>query len=124
MKILVFNGSPKGERSDTLYITRAFLAGMQSAGQQEVKMITAVEQHEEYCTGCFACMNNGGTWKDYFLDLAEQQMIQVQALCDYAEENGISLTEEELAASDEAVKQNESYVTLMGYGSVDAFVQQ
>lgn len=66
-------------------------------------------------------MNNGGTWKDYFLDLAEQQMIQVQALCDYAEENGISLTEEELAASDEAVKQNESYVTLMGYGSVDAF---
>ena len=61
MKILVFNGSPKGERSDTMCITRAFLAGMQSAGQQEVKMITAVEQHVEYCTGCFSCMHNGGT---------------------------------------------------------------
>ena len=61
MKILVFNGSPKGEKSDTMCITRAFLAGMQSAGQQEVKVITAVEQHVEYCTGCFACMHNGGT---------------------------------------------------------------
>ena len=60
MKILVFNGSPKGERSDTMCITRAFLAGMQEAGEQQVKMITAVEQHVEYCTGCFACMHNGG----------------------------------------------------------------
>ena len=61
MKILVFNGSPKGEKSDTLCITRAFLAGMQEAGEQQVKVITAVEQHVEYCTGCFACMHNGGT---------------------------------------------------------------
>ena len=60
MKILVFNGSPKGERSDTLRITRAFLAGMREAGEQQVKMITAVEQRVEYCTGCFACMQNGG----------------------------------------------------------------
>lgn len=66
-------------------------------------------------------MNDGGTWKDYFLELAEQQMTEVQALCKYAEENGISLTEEEIAASDDAVKQNESYVTLMGYGSVESF---
>ena len=60
MKILVFNGSPKGEKSDTLCISRAFLAGMQKAGAQEVKVITAVEQHVEYCTGCFSCMHNGG----------------------------------------------------------------
>ena len=61
MKILVFNGSPKGEKSDTLCITRAFLEGMQAAGEQQVKIITAVEQHVEYCTGCFSCMHNGGT---------------------------------------------------------------
>ncbi len=61
MKILVFNGSPKREKSDTMCITRAFLAGMEAAGVQEVKVITAVDQHVEYCTGCFACMHNGGT---------------------------------------------------------------
>lgn len=60
MRILVFNGSPKGEKSDTMCITRAFLAGMQEAGEQQVKVVTAVDQHVEYCTGCFACMHNGG----------------------------------------------------------------
>ena len=28
MKILVINGSPKGERSETMKVTRAFLEGM------------------------------------------------------------------------------------------------
>ena len=60
MKILVFNGSPKRDESDTLCITRAFLAGMQAAGEQRIKVLHAVDQRVEYCTGCFACMNNGG----------------------------------------------------------------
>ena len=61
MKILVLNGSPKKEKSDTMHITRAFLAGMQEAGEQEVHILHAVDQHVKYCTGCFACMHNGGS---------------------------------------------------------------
>ena len=60
MKILVFNGSPKRDKSDTMCITRAFLEGMEAAGEQEVKVIHAVEQNVKPCKGCFACMHNGG----------------------------------------------------------------
>ena len=61
MKVLVLNGSPKREASDTLHITRAFLEGMQEVSPQEVHIIHVIDQHIEYCTGCFACMHNGGT---------------------------------------------------------------
>ena len=61
MRILVLNGSPKREESDTLCITRAFLEGMREAGEQQVRLLHAVDQHIEPCTGCFACMRNGGT---------------------------------------------------------------
>jgi len=69
------------------------------------------------------CMmrEEGGTWKDYFMDLAETEMIQIKALCDYAEANGISLTEEEIDNIEVAIGQNESYATVMGYNSVQSF---
>ena len=60
MKIMVINGSPKKERSDTMHITRAFVDGMNEESQNEVHIINAVDQHIEYCTGCFSCMRNGG----------------------------------------------------------------
>ena len=61
MKILVLNGSPKREKSDVMHMTRAFLQGMQDAGEQQITTVHVVDKHIEYCTGCFACMRNGGT---------------------------------------------------------------
>lgn len=60
MNILVINGSPKRERSDTMHLTRAFLAGMNDIRPQTVQTIHAIDRHIEYCTGCFSCMHNGG----------------------------------------------------------------
>ena len=61
MKILVLNGSPKREQSDTMHLTRAFLDGMRDAAPQEVRTIHVIDKRIEYCTGCFSCMRNGGT---------------------------------------------------------------
>lgn len=60
MKVLVFHGIPKREQSDTLYITRAFLDGIQQAAPQEVEVLPVSRLHIEFCTGCFACKRNGG----------------------------------------------------------------
>ena len=56
MKILVLNGSPKRDKSDTMHITRAFLDGMKEAAPQDIHIIHTVDQHIEYCTGCFSCI--------------------------------------------------------------------
>ena len=61
MRILVLNGSPKRERSDTMHMTLAFLEGMNETAPQEVHTIHVIDSDIEYCAGCFACMRNGGT---------------------------------------------------------------
>ncbi|MBR4768509.1 MAG: flavodoxin family protein, partial [Lachnospiraceae bacterium] len=60
MKVLVLNGSPKRDKSDTMHITRAFLDGMKDVSLQEIRVIDVIDRRIEYCTGCFSCMRNGG----------------------------------------------------------------
>jgi FMN-dependent NADH-azoreductase len=52
MKILVVNGSPKGEHSSTMQLTRAFLDG---AGWQDAEIIDLSKADIKGCNGCFSC---------------------------------------------------------------------
>ena len=61
MKVLVFNGSPKRNASDTMHMTRAFLDGMNSANQFDIEIINVIEKNIGFCKGCFVCKRNGGT---------------------------------------------------------------
>ena len=52
MKILVVNGSPRGEISNTMNLTRAFLEG---AGWANVETIDISKLGIRGCKGCFSC---------------------------------------------------------------------
>jgi len=52
MKILIINGSPKGDSSNTLKLTKAFVEGM---GDHEIKEITVSKLNISACKGCFSC---------------------------------------------------------------------
>lgn len=60
MKIMVLNGSPKRDASDTMHMTRTFIEGMSESGKNTVHIIHMIDQHIQYCAGCFSCMKNGG----------------------------------------------------------------
>ena len=57
MKVLVINGSPKGERSNSLRLTRAFLQGMCGRGSEtaEVEQVNVCGLNIRPCRGCFGC---------------------------------------------------------------------
>ena len=73
MKILVFNGSPKKEKSDTMHITGAFLEGMNEAALQEINTVDVIEKHIEFCRGCFSCKVGGRcVISDDMIEILEQ----------------------------------------------------
>ncbi len=53
MKILVLNGSPKTDRSNTLNITKAFVSGFPS--DTEVEYANLYKMNIKPCVGCFSC---------------------------------------------------------------------
>lgn len=58
MKVLVINGSPKGERSNTYQLTTAFLAGLAQGGEApEVRELAVSQLDIRPCLGCFSCWN-------------------------------------------------------------------
>jgi FMN-dependent NADH-azoreductase len=52
MDILVINGSPKGEKSNSLKLTRAFLSG---AGWANVETVDVSKSEIKGCLGCYTC---------------------------------------------------------------------
>ncbi len=53
MKILVLNGSPKRNKSNTMIITNKFLEGM--GNNHDVDIFNVYELEINKCTGCYTC---------------------------------------------------------------------
>ena len=68
-------------------------------------------------------LEEGATWKDYFLQSAYASMEQNQALVNYAKENGITLSDEELAEIEADFADMESYAKAMGFSSADNYLE-
>lgn len=63
MRVLVINGSPKGSRSNSYKLTRAFLDGMRleieqsETGPMEIEELNVGRLDIRPCRGCFSCWN-------------------------------------------------------------------
>ena len=55
MNILVLNGSPKGERSNTLKLAKAFLEGFTQTQSADTDIVDIYKLNIRECLGCFAC---------------------------------------------------------------------
>jgi len=68
-------------------------------------------------------MEEGHTWRDFFIDSACAGIAQMSGLLDYAGENGITLSEEQLAAIDAQISQIELMAKVYGYSSADHYLE-
>ena len=57
MRVLVINASPKGERSNTMNITRAFVGGFPA--DTELETVELYRCDVNPCTGCYYCWKSG-----------------------------------------------------------------
>lgn len=70
---------------------------------------------------CPMLSEEGGSWKDYFSDMAENEILQTRAILKYAADNGITLTDEEAAEITGSLDGMEEAVKLQGFGSLNKF---
>ncbi len=64
-------------------------------------------------------MTDGGTWKDYFLDAAKEEMVHATVLNKFAADNGITLDAADQAQIDSAFDGLEEQAKSYGYASGD-----
>ena len=55
MKILVLNGSPRCENSNTIRLTNEFVKGMNKNKDNEIEIIDIIKKNIKPCRGCFGC---------------------------------------------------------------------
>lgn len=83
MKILVINGSPKGSRSNTYKLTKAFLEGMKAEMANETFEVEEMQVNQldiHPCLGCFSCWSK--TPGSCCMQDDMQQVIQKQLWAD------------------------------------------
>ena len=55
MKILLINGSPKGNRSNSLRLAHSFIEGIRENGEVFIDELNISKMNIESCRGCFSC---------------------------------------------------------------------
>lgn len=54
-KVLVINGSPNRNRSNTLVVTKAFLEGLNEDNKLDIEIVNASDLNVKPCLGCLSC---------------------------------------------------------------------
>lgn len=67
--------------------------------------------------------SDDGTWKGFFLDEAKAYLKENQALCDYADENNITLDDEELQSIDDQITAIEEQAEEKQYDTADHYIE-
>lgn len=65
--------------------------------------------------------DDGRTWRDYFMEEARSELSQMTVLCAWADANGVTLTDEEIAEVDDSIATLDSNARAGGYASGDKY---